>query len=330
LGLLISCYLYKSLYMLKNILIIDEMHPSIVPGLEKIGLTPDYKPVITRTEVLEIIENYEGLIVRSKTDADIELLDKAINLKYIARAGAGKDKIDVDYCESKGILIMNAPEGNRDALGEHALGILLSLINKIHTSDREVRDYTWDREGNRGYEINGRTVGIIGYGNMGGAFARRLSGFGCRVLAYDKYKSAYGDQFAEEASLEDIFNLTDILSLHVPLTEETNRLYDYDFFQNFKKDILLVNTARGKVLPLKDLIRLLDEKKVVGAALDVLENEKINTMQDSDDKEKFNNLIARNNVVFTPHVGGWTFESYEKINTMLIGKIRDYYDSIDH
>ncbi len=315
--------------MLKNVLIIDEMHSSIVPGLKNIGLNADYQPAILRKDILDIIENYEGIIVRSKTDADREMLDKAINLKYIARAGAGTDKIDDKLCEKKGIVIFNAPEGNRDALGEHALGILLSLINKIHSSDHEIRNGVWDREGNRGYEIFGKTVGIIGYGNMGGAFAKRLSGFGCKVLAYDKYKSGFSDEYAEESSMEYLFNETDILSLHVPLTQETNGFYNYEFFQSFKKDVILVNSARGKVLPLEDLINLIDEGKVKGAALDVLENEKINALQNTDEVI-LNNLISRNNVVFTPHVGGWSYESYERINTVLIEKIKTFYDSQDH
>ncbi|MFC2126073.1 NAD(P)-dependent oxidoreductase [Bacteroidota bacterium] len=313
--------------MFKNVLIIDEMHSSIVPGLERIGLTADYQPSILRNEILDVIENYEGMIVRSKTNADREMLDKAVNLKYIARAGAGTDKIDDKLCEKKGIVILNAPEGNRDALGEHALGILLSLLNKIHTSDHEIRHSKWDREGNRGYEVLGKTVGIIGYGNMGGAFAQRLCGFGCKVLAYDKYKTGYGDQYVEESSMDDLFNETDILSFHVPLTPETNGFYNYGFFHNFRKDLILINSARGQILPLKDLIRLMDEGKVTGAALDVLENEKIDTLQNSDN-EIFNNLISRSNVVFTPHVGGWSYESYERINTILIEKIKNFYDSL--
>lgn len=310
--------------MIKNILIIDEMHPSIVPGLKNIGLDVDYMPNIKREEILEIIHIYEGIIVRSKTEADKELINKASNLKYIARAGAGTDKIDNKLCEKKGIAILNAPEGNRDALGEHAAGMLLTLINKIHKADHEVRNGVWDRENNRGYELLGKTVGIIGYGNMGSAFARRLSGFDCKVLAYDKYKSGFSNLYVKEAGLKDLYLEADILSLHVPLTSETESFYNYEFFSQFKKDIILINTARGKILPLKDLVRLMEEGKIKGAALDVLENEKINTLLNTNDTV-FQKLISRFDIVFTPHVGGWSYESYARINDVLVDKIKNFY-----
>ena len=307
-------------FMGRKIIIADEMHPSIVPDLKKAGFEVDYLPDISREMLKESIHQYHGIIIRSKTDLDREMIDLAHNLKYIARAGAGTDKIDESYCNYKEIAILNAPEGNRDALGEHAIGILLTLLNKIHISDRQIRRSVWDREGNRGTEIKDKVVGIIGYGNMGSAFAQRLSGFECRVLAYDKYKKNYGDKYAIASDMEQLYEEVDILSFHVPLTEETLGLYNFDFFSKFKKDLYLVNTARGPVLPLKDLIRLLDDGKILGAALDVLEKEKLSKFT-NEEKERFDNLIERDNVVFTPHVGGWSFESYKRINDTLVGKI---------
>ena len=304
----------------RKIIIADEMHPSIVPDLKKAGFEVDYLPEISREMLKDSIYKYDGIIIRSKTDLDREMIDFATNLKYIARAGAGTDKIDESYCNEKGIVILNAPEGNRDALGEHATGILLTLLNKIHLSDRDIRKSIWNREGSRGTEIKGKVVGIIGYGNMGSAFAQRLSGFECRVLAYDKYKKDYGDKYAIASEMEQLYQEVDILSFHVPLTRETQGFYDFDFFNKFEKDLYLVNTARGPILPLIDLIRLLDTGKILGAALDVLEKEKLDKLT-GEEKDRFYNLVERDNVVFTPHVGGWSYESYKRINDVLVQKI---------
>lgn len=304
----------------RKIIIADEMHPSIVPDLKKAGFEVDYLPEISREMLKDSIYKYDGIIIRSKTDLDREMIDFATNLQYIARAGAGTDKIDESYCNEKGIVILNAPEGNRDALGEHATGILLTLLNKIHLSDRDIRKSIWNREGSRGTEIKGKVVGIIGYGNMGSAFAQRLSGFECRVLAYDKYKKDYGDKYAIASEMEQLYQEVDILSFHVPLTRETQGFYDFDFFNKFKKDLYLVNTARGPILPLIDLIRLLDTGKILGAALDVLEKEKLDKLT-GEEKDRFYNLVERDNVVFTPHVGGWSYESYKRINDVLVQKI---------
>ncbi len=304
-----------------RIIIVDDMHPGITPGLEELGCMVNYQPEIKRAEILGIIHDYDGIIIRSKTELDKEMLDRANRLKFIARAGAGIEKIDEEICRARNIHILNAPEGNRDALGEHALGMLLALLNKMHTADREIREGTWDREGNRGVEVKGKTVGVIGYGNMGSAFARRISSFGCTVLAYDKYKKDFSDKYVKESTMAEIFLEADILSLHVPLTQETSAFYNENFFHEFKKSIYLINTARGPVLPLKDLLRLMDEGKILGAALDVLENEKINRLSYADN-ENFRNLISRKNIIMTPHVGGWTVESYRKINEVLIGKIK--------
>lgn len=303
------------------------MHPSIVSMLEGIGIVPDYRPSVTRVDLLKIVMNYEGLIVRSKVKIDKELLDIASNLKVIARAGAGLDQIDIEEVERRKIKVVNAPEGNRDAVGEHAVGMLLSLMNKMQTGDKEVRNGIWKREKNRGYEVGGLTIGIIGYGNMGKAFAKRIKGFGCRVIAYDKYISGYADEFAEEAFIEDIFKDADVLSLHIPLTEVSRRMVDKKFIENFKKNFWLVNTARGEVVLQADLIEALDSGKIRGAALDVLENEKFETLT-SAQKLNFENLVERENVLFTPHVAGWTYESLVKINEVLVEKLRESIGSI--
>jgi D-3-phosphoglycerate dehydrogenase len=303
-----------------SVLIIDEMHPSIVPGLLKLGFNADYHPEIGRKEILRIIPEYLGLIVRSKTEADRELIDKAVKLKFIARAGAGTDKIDVDYCAERNIMILNSPEGNQDALAEHATGMLLALFNHFHVADAQVRQFVWDREGNRGVELHSKTVGIIGYGHMGSAFAKRLAGFSCHVLAYDKYKTGYEDIYVKESTMDDLFENCDILSLHVPLSDETRRYYNEKFFTGFRKPLWIMNTARGDILPLADLIRLLNTGKILGAALDVLEYENLPAMK-NEDKLLFEELIKFKNVILTPHIGGWTHESYKKINDVLLEKI---------
>lgn len=303
-----------------RIIIIDEMHPSIVPNLTESGFSCNYVPDITRGELLGIIGEYEGIIVRSKTQMDKELLEQAKKLKFIARAGAGIDNIDENYCNERGITLLNSPEGNRDALGEHALGMLLTLFNKIHTADQEVRKGVWDREGNRGIEVKGKTIGIVGFGNMGSAFAQRLLGFECDVLAYDKYKSGFGNSHVEEVNLETLFRQCDVISFHVPLTSETKGMYNYDFFHKFRKNIFLVNTARGPIIPFADLIRLLDEGKIKGAVLDVLENEKLSSLS-IEQENLFKRLSTMINVVLTPHIGGWSYESYERINDVLVQKI---------
>ncbi|WP_339605778.1 NAD(P)-dependent oxidoreductase [uncultured Roseivirga sp.] len=310
--------------MQKRFLIVDDMHQSICVLLAEAGIEAHYEPHISRPELLKIIKNYEGLLIRSKTDVDRELIDAATNLEVIGRAGAGLDKIDVQYVESKGIEILNAPEGNRDALAEHAMGLLLSMLNNIVKADAEVRNWIWDREGNRGDELSDKTIGIIGYGYMGQAFVQRLRAFDCRVLVYDKYKKGFGTKNVEEVSLAKLYDKADILSLHVPLNEETRAWIDKEFIMNFRKDIYLLNTARGEILPTKDLLELLDSGKVKGAALDVLDKEKFDKLTE-EERNQFIDLFSRKNIVFSPHVGGWTFASYKRINEVLVGKIASHY-----
>ena len=310
--------------MNKNCLIADEMHESILPLLHEIGVNVDYRPDITRDEMLECIGDYEILLIRSKTTVDRPMVDAAKKLELIGRAGAGLDKIDVAYVEDRSIEIVNAPEGNRDALAEHAVGMLLSMLNNIVTADTEVRNWRWEREANRGIELSDKTIGIIGYGYMGQAFVQRLRAFDCRVLVYDKYKKGFGTKKVEEVSLEKLFEKADILSLHVPLTEETRGWINEEFLGKFHKDIYLMNTARGEVLPVKALLKLLDSGKVIGAALDVLEKEKFEARTE-EQRANFEELFKRRNVVLSPHVGGWTFASYKRINEVLVGKIATHF-----
>lgn len=303
-----------------KVLIIDRLHDSITPLLNNIGITPDYKPDITTDEVKQILPEYEGLILRSKMKLDTTLLASAPKLKFVARAGAGVDEIDEDFLQEKGITLINAPEGNRDAVGEHTLGMLLCLMNNIHTADREVRNMQWKREANRGYELGSRTVGIIGYGNMGQAFAKRLKGFGCEVLAYDNGKTGYSDEYAKEASLEELQEKADVLSFHIPLNKDNKHLVSKDYIGGFKKPFYLINLARGEVMLLETIKWALESGKTIGAGLDVLENEKLHTLTNNQ-KSTFEWLTEQDNVIFTPHVGGWTFESYEKINKAMVQKI---------
>ena len=303
-----------------KVLIIDEMHESIIPLLEKAGHEVHYRPEIEKKEILEIVGGYEGLIIRSKTPMDRPLLEKATSLKFIGRAGAGLDNIDLEYLEEKGIQLFHAPEGNRDAVGEHAVGMLLSLFNHFNRADEQVRKGIWRREENRGEELAGKTIGIIGYGNMGRAFAKRLCGFEVEVLAYDKYRSEYSDEYARESSWEEIFEKADVLSIHVPLTLETRSFLDIELLSKFKKPIFFINTARGEVITFDTLNEALQGKLIKGAVLDVLENEKFSQMTQAQ-QLSFNKLAERENVLFTPHVAGWTYQSYEKINQVLVEKI---------
>jgi D-3-phosphoglycerate dehydrogenase len=263
------------------------------------------------------------VVIRSKVQLDKHLLDKAKNLKFIARVGAGMENIDVTYAESIGIKCLHAPEGNRDAVGEHALAMLLALFNNICKADDEVRNGKWIREGNRGIELGEKTVGIIGYGNMGQAFAQRLKGFNCKVLAYDKYKTNYSNEFAQQATLQNLFDNCDVISLHVPLTEETEFFIDSTFFNSFKKPIYIINTARGKVLKTADLVKAMQNKKVLGACLDVLEYEEgsFENLQKAFESNDFKYLAQSKNVVLSPHVGGWTHESNLKLAQVLVEKI---------
>ena len=312
---------------MKKVLFVDDTHPVLKEELTSMGFQCDDFTGISSEDCRKIIGEYFGAVIRSKITFDVEMLNAAGKLEFIARVGAGMESIDVEYAKTKGIECFNSPEGNRDAVAEHALGMLLSMLNNLNRADKEVRNGIWRREANRGIEIKGKTIGIIGYGNMGGAFARRLKGFDCNVLAYDKYKSGFSDDFVAESNMERIFNETDILSLHVPLTAETRYLVDEVYLNRFNKNIRLINTSRGPVVNTAGLVEALKTGKVQGAVLDVLEYEK--TSFEAMDAQAFpaplKYLAEAENVILTPHIAGWTVESKYKLAKVLADKIRVYF-----
>lgn len=308
--------------MKKLILVIDQMHESLEEKFLKTGYKIDYRPEISKEEAKQLLGSgmYVGLILRSKLKIDAGIIQYLKGIKFIGRAGAGIDNLDVKAVKEKGIKILNAPEGNRDAVAEHTMGTLLSILHKIRISDIQVRSNIWDREGNRGIELKGRTVGILGYGNMGSALAERLHGFGCRVIAYDIYRVGFENTLVKEVDFDTFCQQTEILSIHIPLTSKNAQLINYEYLDHFEKLKIILNTSRGEVLILKDLLRMLREGRILGAGLDVLENEKLHTMS-SEQKMIFEGLKKFDSVIFTPHVAGWTHESYEKINQVLADKV---------
>jgi D-3-phosphoglycerate dehydrogenase len=306
---------------LRQCLIIDPMHPSIFEMLEVMGWKGVDVSAKSIGDIRPLIAQYEGLFVRTRTRVDAKLLGTNPRLKFVARAGAGLDNIDLPFLEQFNIKVVHASEGNRDAVGEYTVGALLSLLRNIPKANAEVRNEVWLREENRGEELMGKAVGIIGYGNMGQAFAKRLSGFGCRVLAYDKFKKNYADGFVQEASLEELMHQADIISLHIPLMEETRGMMDHDFLNRFRKRIVLVNTARGEIVLLTTLAQAIQSGKLRGAVLDVLENEKL-TLLNPEQRQAFHYLKNQSTVLFTPHIAGWTFESHSKINQILVQKLQ--------
>lgn len=305
------------------ILIADEMHPSLFAMLDEAGFTYDYQPNINRQTLLTSIAPYEGLFIRSKTFIDAAVFNAATALRYIGRAGAGLDLIDTDEARARGIRVFHAGEGNRDAVAEHVVGMLLALFNNLLRADRQVRQGIWDREGNRGIELMGKTVGLFGYGNNGRATARRLSGFGCRVLTFDKYRTNYGDQYAQQVTVEQIMAEADVLSLHVPLTDDTRNWINDEFVAQMAKPFFLVNASRGEVVALADVVAGLQSGKVRGACLDVLENEKLKTLT-PDQQATFDYLRQSDQVILTPHIAGWTHESYVRINEVLVRQMEGF------
>jgi len=308
----------------KKILIVNDLHLDFIEDMEETGFKVDYRPDITKSEIYEIIPNYHGLVIRSKMYIDADFLSKADKLEFIGRAGAGIDNIDEKAVSGTNIKIFNAPEGNRDAVGEHAIGMILSLFNNLNKGHREVTAGIWDREGNRGLELGGMTVGILGYGNTGRALAKKLQGFGCRILAFDKYRSDIEESYVELVSLEEFYKESNVVSIHIPLTSETTGCINAEFFEAFGNEIFIINTSRGKVLALNDLLYCLDKGKVQGACLDVLENEKLDALSETE-KRTLDKLNGTGKVLFSPHVAGWTFESYRKISEVLSKKILNHY-----
>ena len=305
--------------MVKKILIVDDLHPAFKEEAEKLGYVCDDKPLLSREETLQILKNYTGIGIRTKFLIDRAIIDAGSNLKFIARAGAGMDNVDEEYAISKGIACINAPEGNRDAVGEHVIGMLLSLLNNLRTGDQQIRDGIWDRGANRGWELKGKTVAIIGYGNNGRSFAQKLSGFEVNVIAYDKYKTGFSDEYAAEVSMEQVVKFADVLSFHIPLTRETRRLVNEEYLFHFKKPIIFLNASRGEIVDTQALVGGLKNGKISAAGLDVLEVEKFPALAE---QPWFNALKESNRVILSPHVAGWSVESYRKISEVLAEKLK--------
>ncbi|MCB0478984.1 MAG: phosphoglycerate dehydrogenase [Crocinitomicaceae bacterium] len=302
---------------------LDTVHPILQERLEtQEWECYDYSNT-PMEKLIYLINDFDGIVIRSRFRMEESFLRHANNIKFIARSGAGMENIDEAYCQKRKITLFNAPEGNRGAVAEHALGMLLTLFNKIIKGNQEVRAGIWDREGNRGIELEGKTVGIIGYGNNGSEFAKKLRGFDCEILAYDKYKSGFGTEFVKESSPEEIQEKAHVLSLHIPQTEETIGLINRDYISKFKKSFYLINLSRGKNVITDDLVKALQEGKILGACLDVLEYEKssFENMFTESMPAAFEYLIHADNVVLSPHVGGWTQESYFKLSNILADKI---------
>ena len=305
-----------------KILHLDTNHELIINQLTDLGFTNHEDYTSSKQDIEAKIQNYEGIILRSRFSIDKQFLDAATNLKFIGRVGAGLENIDCDYATLKGIKLIAAPEGNRNAVGEHALGMLLSLFNKLNKANQEVSTGKWQREANRGIELDGRTVGIIGYGNMGKAFAKKLRGFDVEVLCYD-IKDGVGDAHVKQVSLKEFQEKVEVVSLHTPQTPLTLNMIDANFINQFKKPFWFINTARGKSVVTQDLVSALKSGKILGAGLDVLEYEKASfeDMFTSSMPEPFQYLIAAENVLLTPHIAGWTIESKERLAQTIVNKI---------
>lgn len=316
-----------------KVLHVDVNHPLIIEQFNAMGFTNDEDYTSTKTEIESKIHEYDGLIIRSRFSIDETFLKKAGNLKFIGRLGAGLENIDTQYAKEKGVFLAAAPEGNRNAVGEHALGMLLSLFNKLNKADREVRNGIWDREGNRGLELDGKTIGIIGYGNMGKAFAKKLKGFDVEVLCYD-IKGGIEDENARQVGIMELQQKTEVLSLHVPQTETTIGMVNSEFIDKFQHPFWILNTARGKCIRTEDLVNALKTGKLLGAGLDVLEYEKssFEDMFKTDNSatgaskipKAFQELLTMDNVVLSPHIAGWTVESKVKLAQTVVDKIKKY------
>ncbi|MFT6981784.1 MAG: D-3-phosphoglycerate dehydrogenase [Crocinitomicaceae bacterium] len=309
-----------------KVLFLDTVHPILEQRLTGAGYTCIDGSELSDSACVSLALDVVGIVIRSRFRMDSEFLEHAPNLKFIARSGAGMENIDEVYCAKRNIDLHNAPEGNRNAVGEHALGMLLALFNKLHTADAEVRNGKWDREGNRGVELDGKTVGLIGFGNNGSAFAKKLRGFDVEVLAYDKYKNGFGTEFVQEVELETLFEKADVLSFHIPQNEETIFFANDTFFNSFEQPIYLINLARGKIVQTSALVNAIKLNKVIGACLDVLEYEKASfeSFFEQDLDPNFSYLLKSPNVILSPHVGGWTYESYFKLSNVLADKILSY------
>ena len=304
----------------KKVIVTDFLHPYLADWLVDKGFQVDIQETITNDELFSIIENYEGLVLSTKINVTPTLIDKAKNLEFIARAGSGMENIDVAYAKNKEIHVVNSPEGNANAVAEHAVGMTLALLNNIVKSDAEIRNGVWQREPNRGEEIKGKTIGIIGYGHTGSRFAAKWGTFGVTIVAHDKYKSGFGTTTVVEASVEDIWEKAEIISFHLPLNAETQFYCNAAFINNMKRPFWLINTSRGKIVNTANLIEGLDQGKILGAALDVFENEKFYQLEGTD-LAQMQNLTKRHNIILTPHVAGWTHTSHLYLSKILAEKL---------
>ncbi len=306
----------------EKILVTDSVHSLLLEGLKEKGYTCDYRPAVRLPEVQAIIKDYVGLVVNSKIRVDKEFLDSAEQLKFIARLGSGMEIIDLDEAENRGVKVFRSPEGNCNAVAEHAVGMLLALANNLTKGDREVREKTWKREDNRGFEIMGKTLAVIGYGHTGSAFVQKMTSFGVRILVYDKYKTGFANpaKGIEETDMQTIFDEADILSLHIPYNEETHGLVEGEYIAKFRKPFVLINTSRGAIVNTQDMISALLLGNISGACLDVFENEKPNSFTE-DEAAMYWQLYEMDKTVLSPHVAGWTHESKRKMAEFLLKKI---------
>ena len=307
-----------------KILHLDTNHPLLISQLNELGFTNHEDYSSSKTEIEKKIKDYQGIVIRSRFKIDKTFIEAATNLKFIARVGAGLESIDCEYAQTKGIHLISAPEGNRNAVSEHALGMLLALMNKLFIADSEVRHGEWNREKNRGDDLDEKNVGIIGYGNTGKAFAKKLKGFDVNVIFYD-IKSNLEDEHARQVTLETLKQQADVLSLHVPFTELTNKMVNKTFINSFSKPFYLINTSRGKCVVTKDLVEALLSGKIIAAGLDVLEYEQTsfeNLFLDGKVPNEFKQLLKMKNVILTPHIAGWTHQSKEKLSQTIVDKIK--------
>jgi D-3-phosphoglycerate dehydrogenase len=305
---------------MRKVIFLDTVHSCLEDALTEHGFLCIHRYKENISELSEELQDAFGIVLRSRLSIDLAFLNQAPQLKFVARSGSGLENIDVQECNNRGIEVISSPEGNADAVGEHCLGLLLALTNNIPQANSSVRHFEWEREMHRGFELKEKTIGIIGYGHMGKAFAKRLSGFGCEVLAHDKYLKNFSDNYAEEATLDTLFEKSDVVSIHLPLSQETHGYVNAFFLNQFKKNIVLLNTARGNHIVAKDLIEALQNGKITHCGLDVLPFEK-KSLESINPSADFEQLLQFQNVIFTPHVAGWTTESYIKLSRVLAQKI---------